>query len=206
MTPFQHSDALISELQVLLNDLQYEEHSINCAEMVSFEEFHNCTDRHKHYLGEMFKKLDAIKKHHVVYWFEADSPENAKTCLSALDKYRESTAPRCLPAPNKVNSQDSNNHTKVLYVGKKEAGSQANFQMSHISGRIITHLGYNHKSGAPGLQIFHWGAGKEIALTLCVAKFPQKIMNDSIATKEYLGAIEKLFAIKLRPLCGQRWG
>jgi len=62
-----------------------------------------------------------------------------------------------------------------------------------IASRIFHHLGYYRVGSTQGLQLCHWSKHK---LKLSVVQFPKE-------AEPYLNIIEKLFALKFKPLLGR---
>lgn len=140
----------------------------------------------------MFELLNT-KKGYCIYWFECETPEIAFELVNTFTgKLRYlASAERTVPPVN------GNSNSKVLYVGVRQGGFRQKDGLTHISGRMIQHLGYYKKGSTGAIQLVHWvDNSKPIQLTLNVIEL-------DLQEKEYLYIIEKLFAISLKPLLGK---
>lgn len=206
---------LLKDTKYLLDNVEcIHSYDINCADMPDPKMFH-AGDRLKDYFGEIFSVLDTITKNNVVYWFEAPDRESAEKYMNALNNYRKNekrlteykrkgvltSMLRVLPVEN--NNQQKYPDSKVLYVGKSEAGYTKKYNLSDVSGRMIVHFGYYDIPSTQGLQLYYWAKEIGAQLKLNVAQFPEVIPDSKIQTKEYLGILEKLYATNLHPLCGK---
>lgn len=152
---------------------------------------------HKEYIDQNFLPdeirvgLNAIKSS-ALYWFEAETIEQAQQLKKELEDFRENgskTLERAIPAKNKYD----NTNSKVLYVGVRRGGVRKRDKLSNISGRIYQHIGCYEKGSTQSLQLHYWAKS---SLTLHVLEL-QEVDNN------YLYILEKLFAIKLKPLLGK---
>ena len=211
-------EKLLTEVSELLQKAEVPlTFDINCYKMPKHEVFHDkLILRKEGFFGKLFSELDLIIEKPVIYWFEAEDREAAEKYLVALNKYRNSKerletytnkkgdtrqVNRVIPAENK--NCEKFPDSKVLYVGKSEAGYTEIHKLSDISGRMIVHLGYYGVPTTQGLQLYHWARKIESPLTLNIIQLPKSIANSKNETKEYLSVLEKLYAIQLRPLCGK---
>lgn len=150
--------------------------------------------RHHEKFSFMFSELDA-KQESCLYWFELD---DNTCCNSIIEKLniarsllREQGNIRIVPVMN------NNSESNVLYVGIRRRGWTEKWKLSNISGRIIQHLGYYHVGTTQGLQLAYWAADSDLQIKLNVVEFEQDFPN------QYLEALEKIMAERLRPLCGK---
>lgn len=142
----------------------------------------------------IFTELDKIKCD-CLYWFDLKTVEQAKELNSLLNKYRETNIKgtdsyRSVPATN------NNNNSNVLYVGVRRGGYTKKWNLTNITGRINQHLGYYHNGNTQGLQLIHFAKDCDFDITINVIKIESP---NSI----YLNIIEKIVALKLKPLCGR---
>lgn len=152
---------------------------------------------HREYIDQNFLPdeirvgLNTIKSS-ALYWFGAETIAQAQQLKKELEYFRENgskTLERAIPAKNKY----ENNNSKVLYVGVRQGGERKHDGLSNISGRIHQHIGCYEKGSTQSLQLHYWA---KQPLTLHVIAL-NNVDND------YLYILEKLFAIKLKPLCGR---
>jgi len=150
--------------------------------------------RHHEKFSYMFSELDA-KRRSCLYWFELD---DNPCCTSLIEKLnivrpllKEQENIRIVPVMNK------NSNSNILYVGIRRRGWTEKWKLSNISGRIIQHLGYYRVGTTQGLQLAHWAADSDFQIKLNVVEFDKDFPN------EYLEALEKIMAHKLKPLCGK---
>ena len=144
--------------------------------------------------SSMFAELDA-KRGSCLYWFEVDD----NPCCSSLIEKLNIVRPllrgqgniRIVPVMNK------NSNSNVLYVGIRRKGWTEKWKLSNISGRIIQHLGYYRVGTTQGLQLAHWASDSDLQIKLNVIEFEEYFPN------EYLEALEKIMAHRLKPLCGK---
>ena len=147
--------------------------------------------RQDKYFKEIFKELNK-KEFNCLYWFEAESIENATELNNLLDSKRKELKVnnRVVPVINK------NLDSKIIYVGIRRGGKRKYDGLTNIAGRIIQHFGYYIKGSTQGLQLIHWAEQKNLNLKLNVVEFKE-------LPNEYLNVVEKLVAYKLKPLCGK---
>jgi len=151
---------------------------------------------------EIFKCLND-KKNHCLYWFSTSNKNDSQKLKMIVEEKRvlllNQLDKRVLPAKN------NNHNSNILYVGVRKKGGRKytiinrkriRDELTNISGRIIQHLGYYVKGTTQGLQLVHWAKNHNIKITLNVIEFEN-------LPDEYLYIIEKLFAIKLKPLLGK---
>lgn len=144
------------------------------------------------------------KTNDCLYWFSVPQKADAQLLESEINKCREPLKnqqdKRVVPAKN------SNLDSNVLYVGVRKGGfrkytminrKRVPDELSNIAGRIIQHLGYYKKGSTQGLQLVHWAKNFNFQITLNVVEF------QNLPSKEYLYIIEKMYAIKLRPILGK---
>jgi hypothetical protein len=89
----------------------------------------------------------------VLYSFRILSDNEHSEIRNKLSDYKRTKEPRGTSAMRKYTVDDS----RYLYVGKVK---------KDISGRIITHLGYNNNKDTSGLQLYHWVKGLNLKLEL----------------------------------------
>lgn len=133
-----------------------------------------------------FKALfDVLKsmKGPVLYWFEIVSENTHEEIRGKLNAYKITPGARANSAMRNYTVPNS----QFLYVGKVKKG---------ISGRIITHLGYNRSSKTSGLQLFHWSKGMNLKLKLSVKEFIPEM-------EDLVGIIELKVAQNLHPIIGK---
>lgn len=155
--------------------------------------------------GEFLKTFNSlnIKTNDCLYWFSVSQIADSQRLKNEIEKCRESLKQqqdkRVVPVRN--DNIDSN----VLYVGVRQGGcrkytlinrKRVPDVLSNIAGRIIQHLGYYKKGSTQGLQLVHWTKGLDIQVTLNVIEFKD-------LPKDYLYIIEKLYALKLKPVLGK---
>lgn len=141
-------------------------------------------------LKGLFEALDKKTKN-CIYWFEVDNIFIGNQIKILLDVNREilKLKGRKVPVHNK------NKDSKILYVGVRQGGITLKWNMSNISGRIREHLGYYKVGSTQGLQFGHWARHLDYNVKLKVVEFDD-------LPNEYLTAIEKLLAFRLKPLFG----
>jgi hypothetical protein len=146
--------------------------------------------------GELRKK-----ENNCLYWFETKNEEDAEYLVQLLEEERESLKKggsseekqRVIPPRN------GNSNSSVLYVGVRQGGKPKKNGETHIEDRVKQHLGLYEKGSTQGLQLKYWAenkVNKDKKMTL-------KIMELDIKEVQHLYIIEKLFAIKLKPLLGK---
>ena len=152
------------------------------------------------FFRKMFEELNS-KVNHCLYWFSVNDEKTGNLLKELLDNQRDvlKSNGRTIPAINK--NVDSN----ILYVGVRKGGfrkytiknrKRVPAPLSSIAGRIIQHLGYYDVGTTQGLQLNYWVNNIEIDVTLNIIEYPN--LQD-----EFLYIIEKLYAIKLRPVFGK---
>lgn len=181
------------DFTTLINDLigSAEAYSFNLKDLPDTDDFKLDLRKHEKFQN-IFDELNK-KTSSCLYWFEIDSNENCSSLIQLLDKKRKSLKKqlRTVPAKNK------NTDSKVLYVGIRRGGIRKRDGLTNISGRILIHLGYYDKGRTQGLQLVHWAVESGFTVQLNVVQFEDGFPN------EYLGALEKIMAHKLKPLCGK---
>lgn len=174
---------------ILLSLANIHRFTIDCSKLLPVDQF-NFHERHSGYLGSMFTTLDHIISP-CVYWFETADIQTAEQLKKDLEIYRGSSERnnRNIPVAN------TNENSKVIYVGKRHGGKTKRSKLTHIAGRIYIHLGYYSKPSTQGLQLIHWTKAE---VTLCVLELP-------MTAKPYLSIIEQLLAIELSPVTGKHF-
>ena len=195
-------DAIINEITSVIKDNEPEQFTFNLNELPD----HNNYRLDIRQFGKFLKVFNSLnsKTNDCLYWFSVPLKADAQKLKNEIDKQREPLKQqqdkRVVPAKN--NNIDSN----ILYVGVRKGGcreytiinrKRVPDELSNIAGRIIQHLGYYIKGTTQGLQLVHWAKMFNIQATLNVIEF-QHLQN-----KEYLYIIEKLYAIKLKPILGK---
>ena len=127
-----------------------------------------------------------------IYWFETEKVESCNNLQKLLNDQREMLISKKRTVPVKNVNTDSN----VLYVGVRRGGQTKKHEMSHLAGRIKTHLGYYDIGSTQGLQLAYWARNIDCQVNLKVVQF-EGLSN------EYLNTVEKILAFKLKPLCGK---
>jgi len=140
---------------------------------------------------QIFEILDKKSKN-CIYWFEVESTNHCENLQVLLNENRESLLVNFRTVP----VRNSNTNSNILYVGIRRGGRRQRDNLSNISGRIITHLGYYDKGSTQGLQLIHWAKDIDCKINLKVVEF-EDLPND------YLNTIEKIIAFKLKPMCGK---
>lgn len=173
----------------LLN--QAEKYTFNLKDLPHVNDYLNGI-RHLDKFHNMFKELDS-KTNSCLYWFQLSDEESCGKIVQLLDNSREFLKENVRIVPVK----NSNCNSKTLYVGSRRGGYTKKWELSNISGRIIQHLGFYKVGSTQGLQLVHWAGQAEHDITLNIYEFEKDFPN------QYLGAIEKIMAHKLLPLCGK---
>lgn len=169
-------------------------YKIDCSQMkqyqklITFEE--DCRDCPL--FKPLFDRLNTITGP-ALYWFEADSEEEAYQLKADLDQFRKINPQKKQPNWRNIPAQNNNSNSKVVYVGIRQGGYTKKHSLSFLAGRIIIHLGYYKHGSTQGLQLAHWA---KLPLTLNVIALPDQ-------AKDYLNILEKLFALELNPLVGK---
>lgn len=142
----------------------------------------------------MFSELQSIKSN-CLYWFSVNKIDEAsklKLLISdkktALWSDKKETC-RVLPARNK------NEDSTILYVGVRKGSNAKTQKISNIAGRMVQHLGYYKEGRTQGLQLAYYTRNLNINVTVHLYE-----LNN--CPDEYLYILEKIFAKKLRPICG----
>lgn len=130
----------------------------------------------------LFNVLNSMKGP-VLYWFEIISENTHDEIRQKLIEYKNTPGVRANSAMWKYTVANS----KYFYVGKVKKG---------ISGRIVTHLGYNKNPHTSGLQLFHWSKGMNLKLKLSVMEFIPEMAD-------LMGVIELKVAQNLHPIIGK---
>ncbi len=141
--------------------------------------------------GEILSNLDT-KINNCIYWFETENIDSCNNLQKLLDSQRENLKLNTRAVPAKNHNKNSN----VLYVGIRRGGLTKKYNMSHLSGRIKTHLGYYNVGSTQGLQFAHWARNIDCKINLKVVQF-EELPN------EYLNTVEKILAYRLKPLIGK---
>lgn len=137
----------------------------------------------------LFKLLARVDTN-AVYWFEADSNLEANKLVAEFERIRDGLHKRrTLPPKNK------NENSPVLYVGKRQGGKKKD-GWTHISGRMVQHLGYYPVGSTQGLQLIHWAKNLKVKITIRVYQF-EGVSNGN------LKAIENILSDSLKPLLGR---
>lgn len=173
----------------------YDSFTFNTSDLPDIVEFTFNQDIRKHPVFEsLFDKTEQIKSN-CLYWFSVKSEEEGiilkkllsdnKTALWNEDKKKC----RVLPARNLNNSN-------IIYVGVRKGSNAKKQNITNISGRFVQHLGYYKEGRTQGLQLSHFSRDLNIDITIHFYKL------DS-CPDEYLYILEKIFAKKLKPICGK---
>ena len=138
------------------------------------------------------KSFDQITKPSL-YWFEADSFNNADLLITSFNSSVNQFVENRRSYPKRNNNQNSS----VLYLGVRQGGANKNGD-SNFAGRMYHHFGLYKYGTTQGLQLEYWAKENNQKLKLNVLEFDFK--ENHI---QYLYIIEKLFSIELRPLLGR---
>ncbi|HLP64753.1 hypothetical protein [Flavobacterium sp.] len=189
----QYIDEFRAELDEIKSD--YSKFEFNTSQLPDVYDYtHNHDIRYHIDFKEMFTKLESLKTN-CLYWFSTNSIEDANQLkeLISLKKVElwseEKEKCRILPAENR------NSNSKVIYVGVRKGSAAKKQKVTHISGRIVQHLGYYKEGRTQGLQLAYYTNQLNIDLTL-------HMFSLGNCPDEYLYVLEKIFAKKLRPICG----
>lgn len=176
-------------------------YSFNLKEL-PFHDNYNINIRKYKTFESIFESLNN-KTNDCIYWFSTESVNQAIMLKNELNKKRESL--KDVPDSRKVPVDNNNKNSKVLYLGVKKGGcrqytvknrKRVPDKLSFIAGRIIHHLGFYIKGSTQGLQLVHWAKDFDINITLNVLELNEK-------NSPYLYIIEKMYAIKLKPVLGK---
>lgn len=147
--------------------------------------------RHKEPFGEIFTKLDTIIDNPCLYEFSIISKYNRKDLMEKLSNLRKTlSTDKIKMAP--VNTEDD--YKDILYVGIRKAGQIDKNSLSKISSRLIAHFGYYPKG--VGLQIAYWPESLNLRFSLKVYVLDKRCDH-------YLELIEKIYALKHKPMLGR---
>jgi hypothetical protein len=157
------------------------EHSeIICCD--SLDDFMNNDVRKSIDFKDLFDVLKSMKGP-CLYSFEILSESTHEGIRQKLIEYKNTPGVRANSAIWKYTVPNS----KYLYVGKVKKG---------ISGRIVTHLGYNRNPYTSGLQLFHWSKGLSLKLKFHAIEFIPEMAD-------LMGVIELKVAQNLHPIIGK---
>lgn len=148
----------------------------------SLNDFMNIDVRDSIDFKVLFDNLKSMKGP-VLYWLEILSKNTHEEIRNKLTEYKNAPGVRANSALWKYTVPNS----KYFYVGKVKKG---------ISGRIVTHLGYNKNPDTSGLQLFHWSKGMNLKLKLTVMEFIPEMVD-------LMGIIELKVAQNLHPIIGK---
>ncbi|MBC9812381.1 hypothetical protein H9Y05_07830 [Crocinitomicaceae bacterium CZZ-1] len=148
----------------------------------SLKDFMNIDVRNSTDHKVLFNNLKSMKGP-VLYWFEILSENTHEEIRQKLIEYKNTSGVRASSAMWSYTVPNS----KYLYVGKVKKG---------ISGRMVTHLGYNKNPDTSGLQLFHWSKGMNLTLKLSVMEFIPEMAD-------LMGVIELKVAQNLHPIIGK---
>ncbi len=161
--------------------------SIDC-EKLKYPNYDLTLKEYDEQLNTIILDLNAYNKP-CLYWFSTQEFETSSKLINHLNAFRETgkNLNRTLPPKN------NNSNSKVIYVGKRNAGLRKRDNLTNVAGRIAIHFGYYEKGSTQGLQLAYWAKDH---LTLNVMVLPNE-------AADYLDIFEKLLAKKLKPLCGR---
>lgn len=128
-----------------------------------------------------------------LYWFEADSFENANLLITSFD----SSIKRLIENKRSYPKRNNNKDSTVLYLGVRQGGATKSGD-SNFAGRMYHHFGLYKYGTTQGLQLEYWAKENNQKLKLNVLEFDFE--RNHI---QYLYIIEKLFSIELKPLLGR---
>lgn len=132
-------------------------------------------------LARLFRKVNELTGP-IIYYFElADQTDRA--LIVAAIRQGEITSRRHFPTLKPYPTLLTN----TLYVGKVE---------KNLTGRLVTHLGYNRTAGTQGLQLYYWAAQLGLPLRLHLYRFNEQM-------SPLLAFLETALAQHLRPLVGK---
>lgn len=171
---------------------------IDLGKLPSYENFHNCKRFELPELGALFSYLNTLKKKTCIYVWEAKNPMEAKEINQC---YVQNKARGIICSDFGVRKTHAyglqeyqNLDTSILYVGTRLAGYTKKWDLTHIEGRIIQHLGYYHKGSTHALQLRYWATDYTLRL---------KIFELPTENKNHYQIIEKLLALHFKPLIGK---
>ena len=190
----QYIDEFRAELDEIKSDyFKFEFNSSHLPDVVDYTKIRNIRKHDK--FEKMFDTLENLKTN-CLYWFSVKSMEDAydlkqlisynKNFLRSEDK----TTCRVLPAGN------NNENSTIIYVGVRKGSKAKKQKVSNISDRMVQHFGYYKEGRTQGLQLAYYANSLEIDITLHV----YSLIN---CPDEYLYILEKIFAKKLKPICGK---
>lgn len=192
---------VLTELKDIINKGKLESYTFNLKDLPNYNDYKLDIRKHKEFT-KIFSSLNE-KTNDCLYWFSTDNEKDTNFLKKEIEVYREALKNRkdirVVPAKN------TNLNSSVIYVGVRKGGAR-NFtrinnkrvedRLTHIEGRIIQHLGYYKKGTTQGVQFVHWAKDCNIKVTLNVIEFQE-------STNQFLYIIEKLHAIKLKPILGK---
>lgn len=164
----------------LLTGIIKEHCEIICCD--SLGDFMNNDIRNSTDFKQLFDILKSMKGP-CLYWFEILSENTHEGIRHKLTEYKNNPGARANSAMWSYTVPNS----KYLYVGKVKKG---------VSGRMVTHLGYNKNPQTSGLQLFHWSKGMNLKLKLNVMEFIPEMAD-------LMGVIELKVAQNLHPIIGK---
>ena len=190
----QYIDEFKTELDVLTSN--YFKFEFNTSKLPDVYDYtYNFDIRDYSIFKEMFSMLESLKTN-CLYWFSVDSVENAiklKEIISfkKVELFSEEKEKcRILPALN------INTNSKFIYVGVRKGSIAKKQKITNISGRMVQHLGYYKEGRTQGLQLSYYARDLDINMTL-------HLYSLNNCPDEYLYILEKIFAKKLKPICGK---
>jgi hypothetical protein len=187
----------VSEFKLELDNIlgDYKEYEFNSSQLPEVLEYTHDKDIRKHpEFTDMFEAMRAIKLS-CLYWFSVNTVEEAKQLKDLIaDKKialwsEDKTKCRILPAINK------NDNSTVIYVGVRKGSNAKTQQITNIAGRMVQHLGYYREGRTQGLQLAYFARELNI-------DFKLHFYSLHNCPDEYLYILEKIFAKKLKPICG----
>jgi len=179
ITKIKNDQIEIFQKSLLTGVVQEHNEVISCD---SLNDFMNNDIRNSIDFKEFFDILKSMKGP-CLYWFEILSKNTHEEIRQKLIEYKHTPCVRANSAMWKYTIPNS----KYLYVGKVKKG---------ISGRIVTHLGYNKNPHTSGLQLFHWSKGMNLKLKLNVMEFIPEMAD-------LMGIVELKIAQNLHPIIGK---
>ncbi|NHN24949.1 hypothetical protein FIA58_004590 [Flavobacterium jejuense] len=187
----------INEFKTEIEEIKadYFKFEFNTSQLPDVIEYTHKIDIRTHKEFEkMFTTLESVKTN-CLYWFSANSIENANKLkeiisLKKVELFSEEKEKcRILPAEN------INTNSTVIYVGVRKGSVAKKQKITNISGRMVQHLGFYKEGRTQGLQLAYYANSLDIDLTLHVYSLFD-------CPDEYLYILEKIFAKKLKPICG----
>jgi len=134
------------------------------------------------------------KTGHCLYWFNASTKEEALTLADSLEKKRIKLK-SYMKGQRVVPPRNTNTDSKTIYVGIRRGGQNKD-GLTNICSRMNQHFGLYKVGSTQGLQFKYWASSNKTKITLSVIEL-------DLENVEYLNVLEKLVAIKLRPLLGR---